>query len=86
MWYALVGISAQTLYPHSHLILFKEIAFTDLCARGFSGPRDERDDDETNQDWPDSDPRTDDPDTGACDCNESSCTPDSPACCANGSC
>ncbi|KAF2676249.1 hypothetical protein K458DRAFT_352043 [Lentithecium fluviatile CBS 122367] len=63
-----------------------EIAFTELCAKDFAGPRDERDDDESNQDWPDSDPGTDDPNNGACDCDENGCTPDSPACCANGSC
>ncbi|KAH8726003.1 hypothetical protein GQ44DRAFT_771584 [Phaeosphaeriaceae sp. PMI808] len=63
-----------------------EIAFTEICGKSFSGPRDKRDDDDTNQDWPDSDPETNDPNNGACDCNESGCTPDSPACCANGSC
>ncbi|KAF2853096.1 hypothetical protein T440DRAFT_505976 [Plenodomus tracheiphilus IPT5] len=63
-----------------------DIAFAEICGKSFSGPRDERDDDATNQDWPDSDPETDDPTNGACDCNESGCTPDSAACCANNTC
>ncbi|KAJ4288105.1 hypothetical protein N0V90_012122 [Kalmusia sp. IMI 367209] len=62
------------------------IALEEICGVDFTYPRDERDDDETNQDWPDSDPETDDPNNGTCDCNENGCTPDSPACCANGSC
>lgn len=64
----------------------QDIAFQELCQKTFSGPRDERDDDETNQDWPDSNPETDDPWDGNCNCDENSCPPSSPPCCANGSC
>ncbi|EUC43262.1 hypothetical protein COCMIDRAFT_7299 [Bipolaris oryzae ATCC 44560] len=61
------------------------IAFTELCGKSFSGPRNERDDDPTNQDWPDSDPE-EDAQTDTCNCDENGCAPDSPTCCANGTC
>ncbi|KAF2830912.1 hypothetical protein CC86DRAFT_283814 [Ophiobolus disseminans] len=58
------------------------------CGRSFSEPRDESGDTDNAADngVADSDPESDDPTNGACDCGESSCTPDSRACCANGSC
>lgn len=86
VWYALVSSPHLRLDPFWFLISTQHIAFEEICGKSFSGPRDERDDDATNQDWPDSDPDTDDPTNGACDCDENSCSPDSYACCANGSC
>jgi hypothetical protein len=48
----------------------RKLLFSELCRKSFSNPRDERDDDETNQYWPDSDPPTDDPWDGNCDFDE----------------
>ncbi|KAL1608054.1 hypothetical protein SLS60_002993 [Paraconiothyrium brasiliense] len=65
-----------------------DISFQEICSKQFSEPRDERGDDDSasDSDSPDSSPETDDPTNGACNCTESSCTPDSRACCANNSC
>ncbi|KAL1611978.1 hypothetical protein SLS60_000201 [Paraconiothyrium brasiliense] len=50
-----------------------DIAFQEICKKTFSGPRDERDDDETNQDWPDSNPDTDETWDGNCNYKREQC-------------
>jgi hypothetical protein len=80
VWYALVRKRhSKSMIRKMMLTVFQqEIAFTEICGKDFSGVRDERDDDETNQDWPDND--------ATCDCNESGCTDESPGCCGSGTC
>ncbi|CAI6277877.1 unnamed protein product [Periconia digitata] len=47
-WEELTIVNADTYVWYA-----LDIAFEELCQKKFSGPRSEKDDDQTNQDWPD---------------------------------
>lgn len=70
----------------------QHIALDEFCGKEFSYPKDTNDNDPDNPpagDISDDEPADEDPGppaTGPCNCNESGCTPDSPSCCANGTC